>query len=393
MIKEKKNKLEELAKMADTLRGKARELQEKAEKIDTVLIEEKEKEVLTKMVEEERARQDAKKRTFANPKNADEATGKMPTLEELANGSPDLHPDGWRWKSKEEILESGTLLEKLRLYFSSEDLKGYFGTTGKLTNEEVEKIRASILTKKDTELVKLCYKEYYTLIGYGKQLLFYFKRFQTTYAILATLLNKWESYETTAKQFTTMYGMMEGARFRINPHGTETAHEREKWEKIYTKEDLKELVNENKRLFTLERADLKFDDATKRFWVDVDKQSDPDTGLYNEIESEAKETAEALSDFKAFAVAIEEFIRNSKLQFTPISIQMSIENAEEENYTRYLVKNLSFFRSELNLRKEKGESITPEEEKRAVIPDYYEIEPTQEIYDSCTTYIKQQMSL
>lgn len=380
MTEEKKRKFE------DSLR----KLQKEAAKMDAALTAAEKRKAFAKMVEEERARQDAKKRTFANPQNADEATGEIPTLEQLANENPDLHPDGWRWKSKEEILESGTLLEKLRLYFSSGDLSGYFGTNGALTEQERANIVASIRTNEDRKIVQQCYKEYYTLIDYGKELRFYFKRFQTTYAMLATLLNKWDSYEKTAEQLTTMYQIMESTRFTITPHGEKEA-EREEWGKLYTQKYLNQWVNENTRLILFDGAGLCFDEANKKFWVDVDMQPEPEEGIYSQIEKEAKETAEALSDFKAFAVAIEEFIRNSKLRFMPISIQMSIENAEEERYARYLVKNLSFFRSELNLRKENGESITPEEEKRAVIPDYYEVTPTKEIYDSCTIYIKQLM--
>ena len=72
----------------------------------------------------------------------------------------------------------------------------------------------------------------------------------------------------------------------------------------------------------------------------------------------------------------------------PTNIQISIENAEEERYTRYLVKNLRYFRSELNQRKARGESITPEDEKRAVIPDFYEVKPSKNVLADCKTAIK-----
>lgn len=376
MTEEKKRKLENYI----------RKIQNEAAKMDAARTAAEKRKAFSKMVEEERARQDAKRRTFANPQNADEATGEMPTLEQLSNGNPDLHPDGWRWKSKDEILGSGTLLEKLRLYFSSEDLSGYFGTNGALTEQERANIVASIRTNEDRKIVQQCYKEYYTLIDYGNELRFYFKRFQTTYAMLATLLNKWDDYENTAKQLTNIYQMMESTRFSITPHGEEEAP-LEKWDKLYSSVEIETwLSKQEKQNVFFNGAELKFNKGV--FWVDIEKGG---IGLYSDVEKESKETAEALADFKAFFVAIDEFIKKSKLRFMPISIQMSIENAEEERYTRYLVKNLSFFRSELNLRKEKGESITPEEEKRAVIPDYYEVTPTKEIYDSCSIYIKQLM--
>ena len=124
--------------------------------------------------------------------------------------------------------------------------------------------------------------------------------------------------------------------------------------------------------------------------VDVDLRPNND-GIYSQIKKEAKEATDALADFKAFAVVIEDFIMNSTLRFMPISIQMSIENAEEERYTRYLVKNLSFFRSELDIRKENGETITPDEEKKAVIPDYYEVTTPEDMYKSCKALIEHLM--
>ena len=68
--------------------------------------------------------------------------------------------------------------------------------------------------------------------------------------------------------------------------------------------------------------------------------------------------------------------------------QQSIENAEEERYTRYLVKNLRYFRSDLNQRKAKGETVTPEDEKRAIIPDFYEVKPSKNVLRDCRAAIK-----
>ena len=76
----------------------------------------------------------------------------------------------------------------------------------------------------------------------------------------------------------------------------------------------------------------------------------------------------------------------------PISIVISIDNAAKESYARYLVKNTSFFRSELTARRENGEAITPEDERRAVIPDFYEVTPTKEVYKACKKYIKDLMT-
>lgn len=312
--------------------------------------------------------EDAKNRTFANPQNADEAEEKLPTLEELANGGILQRSNIEKRKTKEEILKDGTLLEKLRLYFASGDFGGYFGTEGQqLTIEEVKKIGASIRVKEDKELVDICYKEFHALREYGKQLSYFFKRFQTSFAVLAVLLNKWDSYDQRAADYTQEYNSLEGERNALIRHVL-----------------IRHVETLNSR-GSFDGATLYFDEATTSFKVKVDGEG----GLYSKIKQEETDAIEAMADFKAFVRALEKYLEKSVLHYLPISIQMSIENAEEERYTRYLVKNLSFFRSELNSRKERGETITPEDEKRAVIPDYYEVKPTREVYKSCLVLLKQ----
>jgi hypothetical protein len=311
--------------------------------------------------------EDAKNRTFANPQNADEAEGKLPTIEELANADFIQRSNIEKRKTKEEILKDGTLLEKLRLYFSDGDLGGYFGTDGKrLTIEEVKKIAASIRTE-DKKVVDVCFKEFHALREYGKQLSYFFKRFQTSFAMLAVLLNKWDSYDQRAAEYTQEYNSLEGERNALIRHVL-----------------IRHVETLNSR-GSFDGATLYFDEATTSFKVKVDGEG----GLYERIKQEETDAIEAMADFKAFVRAVEKYLEKSVLRYLPISIQMSIENAEEERYTRYLVNNLSFFRSELNSRKERGETITPEEEKRAVIPDFYEVKPTREVYKSCIILLKQ----
>ena len=382
-------------KRKEKLEEQLSQIRQQGAELEAALQKQKERKEFAKMVAEERARQDAKKRTFANAQNAEEAEGTLPTLEELANGKqlPSKEqldtgevvmgtPRGW--KTKSEILEDGTLIEKVRLYFSSLDLSGYFGDNGKLSREEVAKVAASIRTKEDKELVEKCYREYSALRKYGEQLRFYFKRFQTSFAMLAVLLNKWDSYEQRAAEYTQEYSSLGARTIEINVTGTKaTPIPNEILQGALT-----EYVEKLNSRGSFDGAKLYFDEATTSFKVKVDGKG----GLYSQIKQEARAAKDDLRDFKAFTDAVEEFIKGSTLFYMPISIQMSIENAEEERYTRYLVKNLSFFRSELNVRRENGEAITPEDEKRAVIPDFYEVTPTKEVYKSCKKYIKELMA-
>lgn len=361
-----------------------RSLQKKAAEMDAALTRQEERREFAKMVAEDRARQDAKKRTFANPQNADEAEGTLPTLEELYNGKnlPSkeqldtgedifLSSPSSGWKTKSEILEDGTLIQKLKIYFVSGDMDSYFQSKGKLTKEEVAKIAASIRTDEDKDLLRKCYKEYHALKEFGRQLSYFFKRFQVSFSLLSQLINKWESYEQRAAEYTRLYNSTK-------------SHVSSLTDEAFTAAVLKNVVKDCTREAMFDGATLYFDEATTSFKVKVDGEG----GLYEEIKREAEATARDLSEFKAYAVAAEEYIATSILLYMPISIQMSIENAEEERYTRYLVKNLSYFRSELNIKKEKGETITPEEEAKAVIPDYYEVEPSKMVYKDAKKWLK-----
>ena len=177
---------------------------------------------------EQTARRKTKERIFANPQTGDEAEADLPSMEHLANGYNVIQPDG-KTLTKEDILKGGTLLQKIRLYISGIDLSGYFEAKEQLTQEEERVITNSIRTPKDRELTTLCIREYNTIFDFGKNLNFFFKRFQTSYAILAVLLNKWESYEYTAKQLTLLYNLMETSILTIweedeNQQPTEIEH-------------------------------------------------------------------------------------------------------------------------------------------------------------------------
>lgn len=315
-------------------------------------------------------RQEVKERFFASPKTGDDAEPDLPSMERLANGY------GTNKKmTKEEILENGTLLQKIRLYISSIDLSGYFEAKEQLTKEEQSKIIACIQTEEDRKLSTLCVSEYNTIFDFGRRLSFFFKRFQTSYAILAVLLNKWDGYEYTAKQLTTMYQYLKEAFVTYMEDGDREPQIIE----LYPEETRHNLIQDILYSNILDGAALKFNEETEEFYIDVDVEG----GLYSQILEDAKATTKDLSDFKAYVIIAKDYIKKSKLQYMPIPIQMSIESAEEEMYTRYLVKNLRYFRSELNMRIARGETISPEEEKRAVIPDFLEVQPSKNVLEDC----------
>ena len=340
------------------------------------------KQVLTQMEAEQWAgsldrRKAAKistdERVFAQASNGDEAEGDVATPEERAfklNG-----------KTKEEVLESGSLLEKIRLYLCYFDDNGYADSKGKLTPEEEEQIRLSINSKEDADNVRGYFNEYTELNRFGGQLRYYFKRYQTCFSALAKLLNEWDSQDRIAQRLT------DRARGYLDtPLNTPF----EDGDVLESEEDRRIAFGALLSLaYNLREDDIliQWDEKAQAFKANVYETG----GLYDKALQEAKETADALSDFKAIAVAANEFIQKSELHYTPISIEIAIENVLQERYTRYLVKNLSYFRSEYLKRiREKGKGYRPtsDEKRRAIIPDFIETKPNKDFLRDARATLK-----
>lgn len=344
--------------LRDKLEATSAELRQKAVALETAIQESKKRKKMAELVKKYRAKEAEKERSFAQASNSDEAEGKLPSLETQLGST----------MSEQDILERGTLLQRARLYYSLRDFEGYFGNEESDPDEAKAATIASIKSKDDIEKLRQCEVEYTSLQRYGQKLTYYFKRFQTNFGMLAGLLLLWDNYGKEAARLTATY-----------KRWTERDPEVAEWFIKLT------LMGDKENEW--EGAALRFDEERGAFFADVEQEGKGES-LYSRIQTEAKETTEALSDFKAYAMVVEAFLcdelsQKSLLHYMPISIQIGIENAEEERYTRYIVKNLSFFRSELNHRRTQGETITPEEEQRAVIPDFYEVEPTPEVYENC----------
>ena len=373
-IRQRAIEMEEAIRLSRNLRDKDIEAQKR-------LIEETEEKlrlyrlVLAQIIAEQWAekrhrRQGADKapedRVFAQASTGEEAEGLVPSIEErifALNG-----------KTREQTFESGSLIEKMRGYLCFKDDSGYLGSEAELSIKEQQQLTLSIKTKEDADKAQGYIREYENLCRFGEQLRFYFKRFQTCYSALAKILNEWDSYEATAqiqtKQIRAIIDMPTAEEANGSPHLFEDEEQRQ---------NLINNIVDQVESIQLNGAALKWDGRNNHFRVEIYKG-----GLYEAALKEAKETAEAMADFKALAVAAEEFIAQSELGYTPISIEMPIQNAKEERYTRYLVKNLRYFRSEFLQKK----SHTSEDRKRALIPDYYETKPNKDLYRDAKAILK-----
>ena len=305
--------------------------------------------------------EEVKNRVFVTPPAADEAEEDLPSFKEVLSW--------YTTKTKEEVIESGTLKERLHLYFVGADFNTYFHADTNISKREGDQLLACIDgssewgQEKQAKLQK-CVKEYQAIMTYSGHLRSFYLRAQACFAVLSNLINRLDTYERTAEKLTSLYLST----------GQDTDKLLDLWDKDF------------------EGARLVFHEEDNEFWVDGWVARNAKYGLRKEILYAADDAASTLSDFKAYVKAGKEFVASSFLQYQPISMRMAIKNAEEERYPRYMVKNLSHFRSEMNRRIANGEAITEEERVRAFIPDFYEVRTPEDMYQNCKALIDYLMS-
>ena len=303
-----------------------------------------------------------RKRVFVSPPAADEAEEDLPSFKEVLSW--------YTTKTKEEVIESGTLKERLLLSFVGADFETYFNTENSLADGEADKLVSCIWESSEWgqrrgEKVRKCVKEFRVIVSYSDHLRSFYLRSQACFAILASLINRLDTYEKTAEKLTSLFQTTEGQDANTLL---------ELWGKDF------------------EGARLLFDEEGQSFYVDANEPNGAKYALNKEIEDAADDAASTLSDFKAYTKAGNEFVKGTFLKYQPISMRMAVKNVEEERYPRYMVKDLSRFRSEINKRRADGETITPEEVRRAVIPDFYESLTPEDMYQSCKALIDRLMS-
>lgn len=270
----------------------------------------------------------------------------------------EVFPDKISNKERKDIFENGTDIDKLRYSLFIIDLSGWVGEENtKLTKKEEEHLRA--IYNKDKKLFDTCFEDCRIIIEYGDKVLSAFRAFQVSFSYLSALLNRLEKYNA--------FMIFLNSLLDVN--------------NLEDKLSLLERITKNGVLY-LQGATLVYNTESNVLEMD-------DTDLYEDILKQAVKTNGELADFKAFVKAGVEFAETTTLKYIPISMEMSIRNAIEERYARFLVNNKKYFLSELFEKQERGEKVTPEEEKYAVIPDYYKTTPNEAVYLDCLEGLKQ----
>ena len=270
--------------------------------------------------------------------------------------------------------QDGSLKQKLWRFFLTFDLdhsKEYAGTfynlgKEKLTEKETDQLRGEIRDE-DVEMVRQCFREYNTINAYGGKLEASYYKLEVAFGRLALLINQWDGYENAAKIHTATYR-------RIRATDPEAGENYRDNIIICSGED----GNWN-------GARLQFNEKEDAFTVDVDGMEE---SLYGQIKEAAAITEAKLSAFKAFVVAAMVYLEKSILHYTPLCIVVTTASAMGNHFADGLVRDKRYFRQEINKKKIAGEKVTREEEKRAVIPDFYEVKTSLPVYKECLDGIK-----
>lgn len=248
------------------------------------------------------------------------------------------------------------------------DVKSYYGRNNGYTDKDIKKIQRAITKKPSGELLlNKALEQWEILKEYGVFVRYYFKTYQTAVAQLAVSLNIWEAGEAAAKIENEEWKLCEGIGKVVGANVVNL-------DRLGVLESVAKTFNKQR---AVKGTKLKVDKAKSELVLDISFKG----GLYEKIKKEAENAQECMEDFIAFYKAIEDVRKYLYVDYLPISITISAQNIKEDFYTRYLVEEKAFFRSYLNERKDRGETITAADKRRALIPDYFEARPTKELYE------------
>lgn len=287
------------------------------------------------------------------------------------------------FKSIEEIIANGTPYDKACAILSHYDTKHLWGAAS-LTDEQLQQIRNSLRTPEDIAAYMEYLKVYDKLRKYQKNLAYTFKMFQLEASLLQNLLTKWDNYEQQANLLSILYGSLKCTG----------GHSDMAYSLTGRTEDMKELDTTNPEALLQEINNLNDNKGDVRYIAvgdDVKADIDFEGGLYSQIHKQATSTAKKLSWVKGYIEVVMGYILdNGFLGLMPNAMEMTIDNVQDERFIRSLTKEQGYFRSTLNAKKiDRGEPVTPEEEHKAVYPDYYEVEADKEVVEDCKLQLEQ----
>lgn len=256
------------------------------------------------------------------------------------------------FSSYDDVIENGSIYQKATLYVNHFDTGRTFGS-GTLTEEQVARLREKIYnTTEENRREGLIYiKTFNAFLQYGKFISTARSDYQREAAKLTGLIELWEGVQGTYQHWKDMVanGILETmpenikAPFQCLP-------------------DFGIFKDRYKAQITV------FPDGNVVL---------EDTKLWEAIQEQAEETEYYLSVLKGYIEPLSDYIYSEGepplWAILPHRLEMWMDYPDAIEEQRQPDK-AKYFRFILRKRKESGETITPEEERLAVYPDYNEIQ-------------------
>ncbi len=289
----------------------------------------------------------------------------------------------------DKIIEEGSLMQRVVLLARDKDLSQRFGPTEVeplLTDSQRETLMESFKTPKERNTLRAVADLYNGCITYGKYLVGLRKSWQVEAANLALLCKEWEDFDKQAATLTEILEAMYRGQVTIegvDPHNpTDLLN--------YFSKLWKEQWTEGKGGATLQTEQTGTDEEGRplfKFVADVDGEK----GLYSRIQRQVADATEYLQILKSNIEPFSSFAMGTiKLPYglelcMYISILPSVVESllDYPDATHFMLApdSKKYHAYSIRQRREAGETITPEEEKRAVIPDYNQVEVVKKYVD------------
>lgn len=346
--------------------------------MDKEKLEKMTSEVRQKAVEVDRALKNAKK-----AKAKAQRTATAPSTPTDDEGDP---------LNFNQTIESGTALQRALLYLSDFDAHNTFGK-GILTKGQNTRLKESFKTQEERNILQEIGRFYDSLINYTKYLIGLRKMWQTEAGNIALLCQKWEHYDREAEGWSAILkqlykGSMTATNDNGEPIDLHSAKAVEEFFRKFWQGDPKEA--------TLKAVQTSKDDEGRplyRLEADVDIKG----GLYSRIE-EQQETAQGILDlFRSGSTIFRLSLSDVPLQtggeifpytaLLPRNAEMILDHPDAISFMRD-PQGEKYFAYRIRQRREAGETITPEEEHRAVIPDYNQATETPHGLDSAERHLR-----
>ena len=281
-----------------------------------------------------------------------------------------------------DVIKDGTPEEKAMLRLKDYDLTKVSGK-GFLSKEEIRELHFSYETTEDKAAFLNYLKLYSDLFKYADRLLGVIKMYEVEVALLSKLIDKYEAIDRDLLIYYILYGSLVGTKGHSDITYNLHDNDRTKMKSLddTTPEALLEEFNDIYKNDGVVFKDPKQDGTLV---ADIDFKG----GLYDQIKEQAEKTERYLSYVIAYIEPVEEYIdENYYNDFVPSSLVNIINDIKEQRFSRRIIAK-EYHLSRLNDKRKNGEAITKKEEYEAVVPDYREVVPDQEVKDSCYKCIR-----